>query len=667
MHEPIHRTSEGDCGSSPQDVLLILESLTDGCLALDHDWCFIYVNAAAAKLIGCSRAELLGRNHWEVIPASFGTLSEQIYRRVLREQVPGEYEFFHDSWQKWFSVTAYPTQAGGLSVFFRDITDQKNSSENQRQQGRTFDTLLSNTPDHAYILDPTGQFLYANQALLTLWQKTLAELVQIKVFQLALPAEFSALLEHQIRQVVQTGQVVRDEASFHDANGQLRHYEYIFSPILAADGAVEAIAGSSRDVTERVGAIQMLSRGSSLNALGSDIGKALTQIENLPAALQRCAEAMVQHLDGAFARIWTLAAGENILQLQASAGLYTHLNGPHSRIPVGAFKIGRIAKERRPHMTNDVAHDDQISDPAWAVNEGMVAFAGYPLIVEDRLVGVLALFARHPLAQDILESLESISDSVAMGIDRKRAERVLADQTEHLARSNADLQQFAYITSHDLQEPLRTMSNFSQLLMRRLDGQLDSEGREFLGYIVSGAQRMKILMDSLLSYSSVVNAETALLEPVSLETALHWATANLQTALAETDAVVTHDALPTIQADQVLLVQLLQNLIGNGIKYRKPGRVPHIHLSTEQQDRSCVVAVQDNGIGVEAEHFERIFGVFKRLHGTEIPGAGMGLAICKRIVEKHSGRIWVDSTPGEGSTFYVALPCEPPVQRSSIS
>ena len=330
--------------------------------------------------------------------------------------------------------------------------------------------------------------------------------------------------------------------------------------------------------------------------------------------------------------------------------------GPHARVPVGLFKIGRIAEERQPHLTNDVLNDEAIGDREWAKKEGMVSFAGYPLIVEDRLVGVLALFARRPLGQDIVDALASIADSIAIGIDRKRAQAVLSAQTDQLARSNEDLQQFAYITSHDLQEPLRTMANFSQIVMRRFDGKLDGEAKEFLGYIVSAAQRMKTLMESLLRYSQVVSAENLPFQPVSLETVLQWATENLHTAIAESHAVITHDPLPTINADQMLLVQLLQNLIANGIKYRKPDLNPRMHLWARQQDHSWVLAVRDNGIGIGPEHVERIFGVFKRLHGREIPGAGMGLAICKRIVEKHGGRIWVDSIPGEGSTFYVTLP-----------
>ena len=411
-----------------------------------------------------------------------------------------------------------------------------------------------------------------------------------------------------------------------------------------------------QDIAERKQAEAAVEEKARVAAFGAAVGAALAQVADLSEALKRCAEAMVEHLDAAFARIWTLAPAENVLELQASAGLYTHLDGLHARVPVGSFKIGLIARERRPHLSNDLTHDPHVTDPAWAVREGMVAFAGYPLVVEDRLVGVMGLFARHSMTSGTLQTLESVADSIAIGIERKRAEAALVQQAEDLARSNADLQQFAYVTSHDLQEPLRTMIVFSQMLTKRYGGQLDADADEFLAYIVSGAQRMQGLVDSLLAYSRVVNVDTMPFAPLALHAALRWATMNLQTIINETQADITSEELPTVRADQVQLVQLFQNLISNGIKYRRPEESPRVHISAQRCGDEWVIAVRDNGIGIPREYAERIFGVFKRLHGNDIPGTGIGLAICRGIVEKHGGRIWVDSELGQGSVFYFSLP-----------
>lgn len=240
--------------------------------------------------------------------------------------------------------------------------------------------------------------------------------------------------------------------------------------------------------------------------------------------------------------------------------------------------------------------------------------------------------------------------------ERRQIAEALENQASELARSNADLQQFAYVTSHDLQEPLRVVINFSQLLAKRYGEQLDTEADQFLDYIVSNAFRMKGLIDSLLTYSRVVNVEAMPFAPVPLNSAVHWATMNLQTVIEETRTSVTHNQLPIVVADHVQLVQLFQNLIGNAIKYRIPGKPALIHVFAQRLQADWIISVADNGMGIHPDHTHRIFGVFKRLHGNNIPGTGIGLAICKRIVEKHGGRIWVDSIPNQGATFRFTLP-----------
>lgn len=188
-------------------------------------------------------------------------------------------------------------------------------------------------------------------------------------------------------------------------------------------------------ITDRKRAERHLERRARQAALGADIGVALTEGGGpLPRLLQRCADAVVRHLDAAFARVWTLNPDEDVLELQASAGMYTHLNGPHGRVPVGRFKIGLIAAERQPHLTNSVVGDPRVGDQEWARREGMVSFAGYPLVVEDRLVGVLAMFARRPLPEDTLEALSSVANTIAQGIERKRADEALAEYARERER-----------------------------------------------------------------------------------------------------------------------------------------------------------------------------------------------------------------------------------------
>ena len=238
---------------------------------------------------------------------------------------------------------------------------------------------------------------------------------------------------------------------------------------------------------------------------------------------------------------------------------------------------------------------------------------------------------------------------------RKRAQEKLARQADELARSNAELQEFAYVASHDLQEPLRVISGFVQLLSDRYGDQLDDTAEEFIGYVVDGTERMKVLINDLLEYSRV-GTQGRPLEPVESASALEHAMSNLRVAISEAEARVTHDRLPRVQGDVNQLSQLFQNLISNAMKFRSEER-PEIHISSVQVGESWVMSVSDNGIGIDPQHEDRIFGMFKRLHGRgEYPGTGIGLAICSKIVERHMGKIWVESELGNGATFSFTLP-----------
>ena len=256
-----------------------------------------------------------------------------------------------------------------------------------------------------------------------------------------------------------------------------------------------------------------------------------------------------------------------------------------------------------------------------------------------------------------LESAEGILVTAAIRdiTTRKKAEAHLLQKVEELNRSNEELGQFAYIASHDLQEPLRMVASYTQLLSRRYKGKLDSDADEFIAFAVDGASRMQRLIQDLLAYSRVGTKGKDLLD-TSSEEALQQALINLRGAIEESGALVTHDPLPAVLADEMQLIQLFQNLVGNAIKYQSPG-VPRVHISAARNGgKKWIFSVQDNGLGIDPQYFERIFGMFQRLHKREeFAGTGIGLAICKKIVERHGGSISVESQPGQGSTFRFAL------------
>jgi PAS domain S-box-containing protein len=240
--------------------------------------------------------------------------------------------------------------------------------------------------------------------------------------------------------------------------------------------------------------------------------------------------------------------------------------------------------------------------------------------------------------------------------DQKLAEEAVARHASELARSTADLQHFAYVTSHDLREPLRTMRVYAQLLMRRYTGKLDPEADRFLKFVESGADRMDKLVHDLLTYSQATERDGSITAEVHLRNALDWAKKNLATPIADSAAKIVEAELPVVRGDELQLVQLFQHLLSNAIKYRRPGEPPRINVAAEHKDGAWVVAVSDNGIGIPQQKWDHVFGMFKRLHGPEIPGTGIGLAICRRISQNHGGKIWVQSDPDRGSTFFFTIP-----------
>ena len=237
-------------------------------------------------------------------------------------------------------------------------------------------------------------------------------------------------------------------------------------------------------------------------------------------------------------------------------------------------------------------------------------------------------------------------------------EHRVADRTAELKRSNEDLEQFAYVASHDLQEPLRMVASFTQLLARRYEDKLDKDAKEFIHFAVDGATRMQTLINDLLAYSRV-GTRGKPFEPIDLNHLLSRVLVNLKVAIDESHAVVTHDPLPIVTGDATQLTQLLQNLIGNAIKFRAD-KSPQIHFGVSRRGGDWHFSIRDNGIGIEQKYFDRIFVIFQRLHSRQdYPGTGIGLALCKKIVERHGGRIWVESTEGKGTTFYFQLPATP--------
>ena len=294
-----------------------------------------------------------------------------------------------------------------------------------------------------------------------------------------------------------------------------------------------------------------------------------------------------------------------------------------------------------------------------------------PLIMNEEVVGVVQVFSYkvNSYTENDLKMLNALAVQIAVAVnnallykraqdeisERKRIEGKVVRYLKELERSNKELEQFAYVASHDLQEPLRMVSSFTQLLKERYRDKLDESGNEFIAYTIDGAKRMQRMIDDLLSYSRVTTRGKKF-ETVDFNSAFYQAIDNLQLLIEENNVKITKDKLPTMDADESQIIRLFQNLLDNAIKFKNE-RTPVINIRTKKRSEEFIISINDNGVGIDPEYKNSVFQVFKRLNGkNKYSGTGIGLAICKRIVERHGGKIWLDSTLREGSTFYFSIP-----------
>ena len=313
-------------------------------------------------------------------------------------------------------------------------------------------------------------------------------------------------------------------------------------------------------------------------------------------------------------------------------------------------------RQRQPVVYNDY----QNMAGKKGVPEGhfpLLRHLSIPIFDEEEIVAVLGVGNKEdPYDADDVQQLLLYMHSVWEIVKRKRVEESLKQYAEALKRSNKELEHFAYVASHDLQEPLRKIGSFTELLARKYQGQLDEKADIYIGYIVDGAQRMQILINDLLAFSRVTTKGKEF-EPVDCNALLARVQLDMELALKESGAHLNVGELPTVMADVVQLGQVFQNLIGNAIKYSVAGHPPDIAVAAVARDSEWLFSVRDTGIGIEPQHFERVFQLFQRLHTREeYSGTGIGLALCKKIVERHGGRIWLESEAGKGSTFFFTVP-----------
>jgi PAS domain S-box-containing protein len=687
------------------DSELILNAIPGGVVSLDRDGRITLVNDGATRLLGWSAAELLGRPMHDLLHhhRADGSVYPEDECPILRTlsageavQVDTDVFWRQDGTSIPVDFDARPIVRSGVQVgalvAFRDRSERLRIEERTRQLVREQFARAKAEFQHGQLRDILSQAPAA--ICVTRGSRHIVDFVNERYGSIlrgrevigkglvetlpGLPAETIDALDRSFHSgEPYSGSEAPASVVFGDA-GEGQFVTFVVQPLRDETGLVHGLICHAVDVTEQVLSRQQLERQTAelqlqhrLSNLLAEVGMILTRGDDLEPMLQACAESVVTHTGSALSRIWTLHGGEDVLELRASAGLYTHLNGPHSRIPVGQFKIGRIAADRKAHLSNDVLADPEIGDREWARGEGLRAFAGYPLIAGNVVLGVIGTFSRQPLTPIDLQALGSVALSIAVGIQKKRHKEALRLSEEHLRRraeelgrlasalerSNRELDAFAYAASHDLRAPLRGIANLAQWIEEDLTGQrlLSDDTAQMLQLMRSRMHRMEGLIEGLLEYSRAGRVHHTP-EAVDLNRLLREVVDLL--APLEPSQVIVAPGLPTLRAERLPLQQIFMNLIGNGLKHAKRDDAV-VEVSVREDGSHYEFTVADNGVGIPAEFQGRIWGIFQTLEARDkVEGTGIGLALVKKLVEAAGGRVWVESKPGEGAAFKFTWPRE---------
>jgi len=607
----------------------VVDSANEGMLIYDRSLNIIAGNRAAERIVGLPLGQLIGKPgftsllnciHEDGTPLAEPERPTRLTVRTGKPQTGLRIGIKRPSGITWLSVnTAFlrrldETEHYGLVSTITDITEQRIAElllkESEARYRRTFELAGSGIAH----IGMDRRFIRVNPRVCEIFGYSEEEMLQLTGRQISHPDDLDIINEQ--RPALHSGalDVVRLEKRY-----------------LRKDGSVVWVKFSM--TVER----------------GPD-GKPLYEIavyDDITA--QRETEARLKESEARFRQTFELAASGIC---HVSEGRFVRVNRSLCEI------LGYPEKELLGKHVKEVSHPDDrdVTDAERArIRSGEIDSARFEkrYLRKDGAAiwcDIAIALVRDVFGMPLYEI--AVFDDIT---ERKDAEAALQAAHQELKRSNAELEQFAYVASHDLQEPLRMVASYTQLLGRRYEGKLDKDAHEFMSYIVDGATRMKQLIEDLLAYSRV-GTKGAEFKAVSLEVPLRRALFNLRAGIEEAGAAITYDPLPMVSGDEVQLGQLLQNLIGNALKFRS-NSVPRIHIGVSEKDSEHQIEVRDNGIGIEPQYYERIFMVFQRLFNKgEYPGTGIGLAICKKVVERHGGRIWVESRPGDGSSFYFTLP-----------
>ena len=592
----------------------ILESISDAFYAVDSDWCFTYFNKEAENLLHVKEENILGKKIWEVFPSTKGTILEKKYKEVKQTKIAESFEFLFDADHSWYEVNAYPSK-GGLSVYFKNINEKKIAAQKLRDSFNEKINILESIGDAFIAINKNWEVTY--------WNKVAEELLSHKrhdvlgrnlwdIYTDAIGSTFHKQYEH----AMQSGEIVRFEEKYETMGKWF---------VITAYPSDNGLSIYFSDIT--------LKKEADLRLI-----KANERFEKVTEATNDA--------------IWDYDILNNHLFWGKGFDTLFGYDGIHPK-PTFDFLLSLIHSEDREKITERVNHyftDPNLKD--WYEEYRFLKSDNSYAYVHDR-----ATFIRNNEGK-VIRVIGAMNDIT----ERKNFEQQLVDlnkslkvYAKELERSNEELEQFAFITSHDLQEPLRMISSFMDLLKRKYENQLDEQAQKYIYYSIDGAKRMKQIILDLLDYSRA-NRPDEDMELVDLNLVLSDYFQLRRKKISECNAHFHYQKLPILKTYKALITQIFHCILDNALKYSKDNTTPEIHIGFSENNEDWEFSIADNGIGIDPKFFSKIFIIFQRLHNREkYEGTGIGLSIAKRSVEFLGGKIWLDSELGKGTTFYFTI------------
>ncbi|MDY6864442.1 MAG: PAS domain S-box protein [Halobacteriota archaeon] len=628
---------EDKLGRLKEHYRSLIESSPDMIAQFNGSGKIIMANTRMAEFLEVSLEELIGGDALKVMPKELLTRAIELLSTATKCEKP----FFFEDYIKgrYYHSVIVPVDIPGekrtFQMISRDITEHKEAEIEIEVAKKRMEDILEGMIDGITISDMQANILYVNKAATMQTGFQPEELIGKKVMEVYIGKEDFLKAAKHLKKLFTGESLKAEEYSILRKNGPAFPASLNFSLLKDSDGKPENIIAVHRDITERKSMEEELHKSKERYRLVAD------NLEDIVWSMDMSLK--IDYISPSAKTIYGLdpeeALGKPLMSILSKESAESMMNGIKQNPAL--FKIMMEMISGRIDSGELKNNSDVLSKPIeyeYTRQDGTKLFvesAMSPMIDDGNAVGICGI------TRDITE--------------RVKAEIKVNELMNDLERSNKELEQFAYVASHDLQEPLRMVSSYLTLLSRRYKGKLDSDADDFIHFAVDGATRMQRMINDLLTYSRV-GTRGKPFEEVDSETLLKDALSNLEIRIEESSAIVTHDPLPTVMADDVQFVQLLQNLIGNSIKYNDKD-TPEVHIGVEDKDGDWLFSVKDNGIGIEPEYIDSVFEIFRRLPTEkEYEGSGIGLSVCKKIVERHGGRIWLESEPGSGTTFYFTVP-----------